>query len=129
MLSSIPAEMPIEEVVDTIISDVEAYTADEERDGYRVVRPKTVSAPVSRWGRMRSALRTSFRLLRQRDEFDVIHCNDLEPLFFAVLAKWLSRGRLKVVYDAHELETEKHAKNSVRTPPIARTEVTYRTHS
>lgn len=32
MLSSIPAEMPIEEVVDTIISDVEAYTADEEQD-------------------------------------------------------------------------------------------------
>ncbi|HIA67980.1 TPA: hypothetical protein EYN98_18410 [Candidatus Poribacteria bacterium] len=32
VLSSIPAEMPIEEVVDTIINDVEIYTADEEQD-------------------------------------------------------------------------------------------------
>jgi len=31
-LSSIPANMPIEEVVDTIVNDVEAYTADEEQD-------------------------------------------------------------------------------------------------
>ena len=32
VLSSIPADMPIEGVVDTIINDVEAYTADEEQD-------------------------------------------------------------------------------------------------
>ena len=32
VLSNIPVEMPIEEVVDTIINDVEAYTADEEQD-------------------------------------------------------------------------------------------------
>jgi len=31
-LSSIPANIPIEEVVDTIVNDVEAYTADEEQD-------------------------------------------------------------------------------------------------
>ena len=32
VLSSISVEMPIEEVVNTIINDVEAYTADEEQD-------------------------------------------------------------------------------------------------
>ena len=32
MVSSIPADMSIKEVVDTIINDVEAYTADEEQD-------------------------------------------------------------------------------------------------
>ena len=32
VLSSISADMPIEEVVDTIINDVEAYTVDEEQD-------------------------------------------------------------------------------------------------
>ncbi len=32
VLSNIPADMLIEEVVDTIINDVEAYTADEEQD-------------------------------------------------------------------------------------------------
>ena len=32
VLSSIPVEMPIEEVVATIINDVEDYTVDEEQD-------------------------------------------------------------------------------------------------
>ena len=32
VLLNIPVEMGIEEVVDTIINDVEAYTADEEQD-------------------------------------------------------------------------------------------------
>ena len=32
VLSSIPANMPIEKVVDTIINDVEAYTVYEEQD-------------------------------------------------------------------------------------------------
>ena len=32
VLSSISADMPIEEVVDTIVNDVEAYTVDEEQD-------------------------------------------------------------------------------------------------
>ena len=32
VLSNIPAEMSIKEVVDTIISDVEVYTADDEQD-------------------------------------------------------------------------------------------------
>ncbi|MFP6722733.1 MAG: SpoIIE family protein phosphatase [Candidatus Poribacteria bacterium] len=32
VVSSISVDMPIEEVVDTIINDVEAYTADEEQD-------------------------------------------------------------------------------------------------
>ena len=32
VLSSIPVEMPIEEVVATIINDVEDYTTDEEQD-------------------------------------------------------------------------------------------------
>ena len=32
VLSSIPANMPIEKVVDTIIKDVEDYTVDEKQD-------------------------------------------------------------------------------------------------
>jgi len=92
----------------------EGLPAAEEQDGYRVSRPSSASCPVNRWRRVRSALRTCLSLLRQRNDFDFIHCNDLEPLFFAVLAKWLSGGRLKVVYDAHELETEKHAVRGFR---------------
>ena len=37
---------------------------------------------------------------------DVVHCNDLNTLHVGVLLKILSIGRIKVVYDAHEYETE-----------------------
>jgi len=39
---------------------------------------------------------------------DVIHCHDLNALPIGVLSKLLTFGRVKVVYDAHEFETEVH---------------------
>ena len=41
---------------------------------------------------------------------DIIHCNDLGPLPIAVTMKLLSGGKIKIVYDAHELETEQESK-------------------
>ncbi|MCB0355410.1 MAG: glycosyltransferase, partial [Bdellovibrionales bacterium] len=38
---------------------------------------------------------------------DIVHCHDFEPLPIAILAKGLRFGRLKIVYDAHELEVER----------------------
>lgn len=40
--------------------------------------------------------------------FDVVHCHDCTPLLSGLLAKIISLGRLKIVYDAHELQTEVH---------------------
>lgn len=37
---------------------------------------------------------------------DFIHCHDLDPLLMAVICKILSAGRITLIYDAHELETE-----------------------
>lgn len=37
---------------------------------------------------------------------DIIHCNDLNTLHVGIALKLLSIGRIKVVYDAHEYETE-----------------------
>ena len=55
-----------------------------------------------------------FLLCRNLTEIDLVHCNDLEPLPFCVLLKALSFGRIKIIYDAHELETEKNATTGVR---------------
>lgn len=40
---------------------------------------------------------------------DILHCNDLTALPVGVLCKILSLGRIKIVYDAHEYETEQEA--------------------
>jgi glycosyltransferase involved in cell wall biosynthesis len=84
----------------------EGLPAEEERDGFRVVR---CPGP----GRLGSVIRMAFRLLWSAREFDVIHCNDLEPFPLAVMAKFLS-GRGALVYDAHELETEKVSVRGLR---------------
>ena len=44
----------------------------------------------------------------------VVHCNDLEPLPLAVMIKLLNFGKTSIVYDAHELETEKLAAQGTR---------------
>ena len=38
---------------------------------------------------------------------DILHCNDLNALIVGAVAKILSLGHLKIVYDAHEMEREK----------------------
>lgn len=37
---------------------------------------------------------------------DILHCNDLNALIVGAIAKILSLGRLKITYDAHEMERE-----------------------
>ena len=41
---------------------------------------------------------------------EIIHCNDLNALIVGAVAKIISLGRLKIVYDAHELECEAGAR-------------------
>ena len=38
-------------------------------------------------------------------KYDAVHCNDLETLPFGVIAKFFNK-QLKIIYDAHEFETE-----------------------
>lgn len=40
--------------------------------------------------------------------FDIIHCNDLDTLALAFIVKKFYNKKIKVVYDAHEYETERH---------------------
>lgn len=40
---------------------------------------------------------------------DILHCNDLNALIVGVVAKIMTLGRLKIVYDAHELECEAYS--------------------
>ncbi len=48
------------------------------------------------------------KVIKLYKKSDVIHCNDLEPLPIAAYIKVFKNKKVKIVYDAHELETEKH---------------------
>jgi len=41
-------------------------------------------------------------------EFDIIHCNDLDTLPIAFIVKKFYNKNIRVIYDAHEYETERH---------------------
>lgn len=45
-------------------------------------------------------------------EFDVLHCNDLDTLPIAFVVKQFYNKKIKVVYDAHEHETERWHQSS-----------------
>lgn len=49
------------------------------------------------------------KLLPRIRKVDIVHCNDLDPLPICIMAKVISGGRIKIVYDAHEFETEQKA--------------------
>jgi len=47
-------------------------------------------------------------------DFDILHCNDLNTLPIAVVIKRFFNRNVKIVYDAHEYETETYALNGTK---------------
>ncbi|GAG81943.1 unnamed protein product, partial [marine sediment metagenome] len=56
----------------------------------------------------------ALRIFSQYTGFDIIHCHDLAPLPIAIALKLLSGRKIKVVYDAHEFETEVNELKGIR---------------
>jgi len=54
-----------------------------------------------------------YRLIKGYRDIDIIHCNDLETLPLGVILKKFNK-KIKIVYDAHEYETETHYSKGVR---------------
>ncbi len=48
-----------------------------------------------------------YRFIKRYRKTDIIHCNDVEPLPLAVLTKLIFNRKLRIIYDAHELEYDK----------------------
>lgn len=57
-----------------------------------------------------------YYLIKYHRKADIIHVNDIEPLPLAVFLKWFINRKIKIVYDAHELEFDKKEKGSKYYP-------------
>jgi len=53
----------------------------------------------------------AFRVIRKYRKVDAWHCNDYEAFVIGVLAK-ISRPKLKLIYDCHELESHRNGKGA-----------------
>ncbi len=47
-----------------------------------------------------------FKFVKEAKEADILHCNDLYTLPMGVAVKFLYNKKVKIIYDAHEYETE-----------------------
>ncbi len=80
----------------------------ETMEGFEVHRVKLTT---SNWPRNKiiqalKYLEFSWRVLFRYNDYDVYHCNDLHTLPVGAMLKLFSRRPVKIVYDAHEYETE-----------------------
>jgi glycosyltransferase involved in cell wall biosynthesis len=86
----------------------EPLLENEKMEGFDVHRVKLFTRS---WSRKRiiqlfKYLEFTLRVLIKFNDHDIYHCNDLQTLPVGILLKIFSFRKVKIVYDAHEYETE-----------------------
>ena len=78
--------------------------------GVHVKRIRLVSRRLPKWRPLQFVKYAEFilRFMISHTRFDIIHCNDLNALLVGVAAKSLPWKKIKIVYDAHEHESERN---------------------
>lgn len=86
----------------------------EQHEHFRVLREpvKRKKLPKGQFFGLLIYFRLIFVIVKKYRKYDVWHCNDLEPLIMAWIAKKLN-PKLKVVYDAHEYQRERNGRSGV----------------
>ncbi|MBO1511769.1 glycosyltransferase [Metabacillus bambusae] len=71
------------------------------------IKLKTKKLSKSLFMQIIKYLELAYKIIKMsKGKVDIIHCNDIMPLPIAVIVKKLSSGNVKIVYDAHEFQTE-----------------------
>lgn len=65
-------------------------------------------------GKLKAYLRYVSKSISHCKSFDYLHCNDLNTLPIGVLIKLFYNKQVKIVYDAHEFETEVHGLSGIK---------------
>lgn len=88
--------------------------ATEEREYFKVERHELgfKKMPKSKLVSLFIYLKLIYTFIKKYRAYDVWHCNDLEPLLMAWLAKKVNR-KLVVVYDAHEYQRERNGRKGL----------------
>lgn len=94
-------------------SSLKEYDSVSDIDVHRVIL-KTKNLPKSLAYQMLKYCEFFYKAVKECKKADIIHCNDLQPLPVAAAAKLFSFGKTKIVYDAHEYETEVKGLTGIR---------------
>ena len=81
----------------------------EEKDGYKIERIKLHTNLIhGNLGRILKFIEFSLKVAVKIKNTEVIHCHDYHPILSIIFSRFLYRNNTKIIYDAHELETEKN---------------------
>lgn len=94
-------------------SSLKEYENVSDIDVHRVVL-KTKNLPKSLVYQLLKYCEFFYKAIKECKKADIIHCNDLQPLPVAVTVKLVNFGKTKIVYDAHEYETEVKGLTGIR---------------
>lgn len=94
-------------------SSLKEYDSVLDIDVHRVVL-KTKKLPKCLVYQLLKYCEFFYKAVKECKNADIIHCNDLQPLPIASVAKLFSFGKTKIVYDAHEYETEVKGLTGIR---------------
>jgi len=87
------------------------------QENFNGVEVERVTVKSDRWKRTNILIGAiqyfefAFRAIRKYRKVDFWHCNDYEAFVIGILAK-ISRPKLKLVYDCHELESHRNGKGA-----------------
>ena len=92
--------------------------AQERLNGVQIIRQRMDNKSIERIKYFRAIYFIPFvwaQIFRQaRIRYDIIHCHDLNTLQFGVLMKFINLGKVKLIYDAHEYETQRNGLHGLK---------------
>ncbi len=95
-------------IVEVIAHGNKGLSNSEERENYIVRRfsyfDRTVTKSI--FSKLRIYFKYMLKSIQHCKQFDFLHCNDLNTLPIAFVIKVFYNKEVKVIYDAHEYETE-----------------------
>ncbi len=94
--------------VEVIAHGNKALSKEEQKENFKIRRFSYLDRKItsSILGKLKAYIKYAKQSIKHCKEFDVLHCNDLNTLPIATIIKLLHNKKLKIIYDAHEYETE-----------------------
>ncbi len=103
-------------IVEVIAHLDKNLAVEEEQENFKVKRFSYLDRSVtkSKFGKLNAYLKYVKESVSYCKNFDILHCNDLNALPIGVIIKKFFNKNVKIVYDAHEYETEMHGLSGIQ---------------
>ena len=87
----------------------EGLQPNQQKDGYKIERIKLLTSSFNgKLGRALKFIEFSLKVASRIKNADIIHCHDYHPILSIFFSIFFLGNDSRIIYDAHELETEKN---------------------